>query len=407
VAPNALASAATQEKKMDIRKIFEAVSDQLLASFKKSSVVKHHGGKGEIREASLRDFLKEYLPQRYAVGSGEVISSENRVSPELDIVIYDPLHCPTLVRSESHAVYPEESVYGAISVKSHLNAGELKEAYENLRGFKTIISRANFTYQPHSGMSIGFGYPVPVTGIVAYGANRSLEAIAEQVKALDSDLQDRTSRPDFVAIIGQGIIGPREPLRGEFNQFNLSDDPESIVALRKTGRHTLLRLYMQILRELNALTLRPLELQKYDDMPRLIGEHRVGRHNRFVRVSLDGTEIKRVIRFNEAAIREIVSKSKLVSLKQHYLNHIGHIPHGIEVDNTNVVVYEYNPKALPPMNFSSVKLNESGIPVLSSPAFQPIFLTIDGKQYAVDIGSLADEHFDEDDDFTADELLSG
>ncbi len=392
---------------MDIRKIFEAVSDQLLASFKKSSVVNHPGGKGEIREAAFRDFLKDYLPQRYAVGSGEVISSDNRVSPELDIVIYDPLYCPTLVKSKSHSVYPEESVYGAVSVKSHLNSGELKDAYENISRFKNIISRENFVYQPHSGMSVGFAYPLPVTCIVAFAANRSLEAIAEQVIALDKELPDLTLRPDFVAVIGQGIVGPREPLRAEFNQFKLPDDLDSLVGLRKTGRHTLLRLYMQILRELNALTLRPLELQKYDEMPRLIGDHRVGRHNRFVRVSLDGTETKRVIRFNEAAIREIVSKSKLVSLKQHYLNYIGHIPHGIEVDNTDAVIYEYNPKDLPPMNFSSLKLNESGIPVLSSPAFQPIFLTIDGNQYAVDIGSLSDEHFDEDDDFTADELLSG
>jgi hypothetical protein len=114
---------------------------------------------------------------------------------------------------------------------------------------------------------------MPVTGVIAYACDRSLEAVATQIKELDTECADIRLRPDFIAIIGQGIIAPRTPLRGEFNSFQLPDDRSALVDLRKTGRHTLFRLYIQVLRELNLIQLRPLDLAFYDQMPRLIGPY--------------------------------------------------------------------------------------------------------------------------------------
>jgi hypothetical protein len=395
------------EKQVDIRNIFKATSEQLLSEFRKTAEIKHSGGKGDLREDAFRVFLNNYLPKRYAVGRGEVITPENRVSGELDIVIYDPNHCPALITSSSHSVYPIESVYGAISMKSHLDSNELEDAYNNIASLKKILIRQSFTHYPSAGMAIGMGCPIPVTGIIAYDANRSLDAISNQAKDLDSKLSDITLRPDFIAVIGQGIIAPREPLRGDFNHYKLSDDMNKLVELRKTGRHTLLRLYMQILRELNALTLRPLDLQDYDNMPRIVGPYRVKKHDRFVRTPIDGSSQGQVSRLNKAAIDEIVNKSKLVTLKQHYLNHLGQLPLGIEqLKNLEDSIYEYNPKTLPPISSSDLKKDQNGRPYFSSPVFIPVYLQIDGKQYAADLSSLSESHFEEDNDFTIDELMS-
>ena len=65
---------------LDIRIIFKAISEQLIAEFQKTSQVKHPGGKGDIREDAFRSFLIDYLPKRYSVGRGEVFTPENRVS---------------------------------------------------------------------------------------------------------------------------------------------------------------------------------------------------------------------------------------------------------------------------------------------------------------------------------------
>jgi hypothetical protein len=122
---------------VDIRNIFRAISDQLQADFRRTSEVVHSGGKGGLREDALGKFFLDYLPKRHAVGRGEVITPENQTSGQLDIVIYDDTRCPVLVPSTAHAVYPIESVFGAISVKCRLNSTELKDAYAKY----TVIQR--------------------------------------------------------------------------------------------------------------------------------------------------------------------------------------------------------------------------------------------------------------------------
>jgi hypothetical protein len=390
---------------MDLNNIFKEISEQLISEFRKASEVRHSVGKGSLREDAFKNFLKEYLPQRYAIGSGEVISPENKVSGQLDAIIYDPQQCPAFIKSTSHAIYPIESVYGAISIKSHLDSSELEDAYKNIASLKTILRKDSFTVSQILGITVGMEFPMPVTGIVAYASNRSLEAIAAQAKKLDAKL-DITLRPDFIAVIGEGIIGVQQPLRSEFNKFSLPQDSEQLVSLRKAGRHTLLRLYMQLLDELNALTLRPLQLSKYYDMPRLVGTYRVRKHNRIVRTAILGGEQK-VLRLNEAGIREIVTKSKPVTYRQHLLNYIGNLQENIEeICNPDTVVYEYNPNKLPPISFDRITKNAQGQLFCAAPAFQPIEVEIDDKIYAVDFFALANIHFDNEDNFTAEELMA-
>jgi hypothetical protein len=391
---------------LDIRAIFKEISEQLISEFRKTSQIKHPGGKGDTREDAFRDFLKAYLPARYAVGKGEVITPENRHSPELDIVIHDPHHCPALIRSLSQSIYPVESVFGVISVKSTLSSNNLREAYRNISSLKSILPATGFTHYASPGSSIGLGPPIPVTGVVAYDCDRSLEAVARQVEELDAECADIQLRPDFVAVIGQGIVAPRTPLRGEFNSFQLPGDRTALVDLRKTGRHTLFRLYIEILRELNSLILQPLDLSLYDQMPGLIGPYRVGGKTRLVSVKLDGSNQRRTVQLNESAISEIVTNSKSVTVREHYLNVIGEIPIGIEQSGVNLgaIIHEYNPKNRPPI--LSVPIQASANGSASPPVFQLLQLTIDGKDYAVDISALDETYFDNDLDFTVEELLS-
>lgn len=160
---------------MDIRNLFLSISREMAAKFDQSNQVQHSGGKGSIREDHFLDFLKQYMPNRYAVGRGEVVTPRNYTSGQLDVVIYDPVRCPVLMPSDSHAVYPIESVYGAISVKSRLNAGELEEAYQNIESLKKIVSQDGFTSSSQPGFMVGFTAPTPITGIFAYATDRSMK----------------------------------------------------------------------------------------------------------------------------------------------------------------------------------------------------------------------------------------
>jgi hypothetical protein len=392
---------------LDLRTVFKEISEQLISEFRKTSEIKHPGGKGDLREDAFRNFLSDYLPSRYAVGMGEIVTSEKLISPEIDIIIYDPLHCPVFIKSTSHSVFPIESVYGAISLKSHLDSGELESAYENIVSFKKILLREGFSLSSTPGLMIGMAAPIPVTGIVAYTTNRSLEAIANQLEKLDAQIADISLRPDFIAVIREGIVAPRDSLRGDFNNYNLPKEPNKLIELRKTGRHTLLRLYMQVLRELNSLTLRPLDLRVYYNMPRLVGQYRVGGPSRFAR-ALTGSDNAQVSRFSKSAIDRIVRNAKPVTLRQHFINRVGQIPLGADESGWDLesIVYEFNPNNLPPISSDVVEIGADGRPRLKSGAFAPMSFTIDGKSYAIDPGALSEEDFEDDADFTVDELMS-
>ena len=144
------------KKHMDVRDIFLSASEVLLAQYNQSASITHRVGMGTARENFFGDFLKDYLPKRYAVGSGGmVITPENRVSGQLDIVIYDSFECPKLFTDESHSIFPLESVYGAISVKSNLESGDLESGYSNVGSLKKILLKGKVRHKDRFGSSLG------------------------------------------------------------------------------------------------------------------------------------------------------------------------------------------------------------------------------------------------------------
>jgi hypothetical protein len=322
-------------------------------------------------------------------------------------VIFDPVHCPALLTSPTHSIFPIESVYGALSVKSRLNNAELKDAYENIASLKRIIIKKIFQHNPNPGFVVGVGYPIPVTGIVAYASDRSLEAIAAQVKALDAELGDLELRPDFVAVIGGGIVGPRGTRRGEFNALKRPNDIKELSQLRKTGRHTLLRIYMQITNDLNMITLRPWSLADYDNMPMLIGRYRVGGQNRVVPWGKERSDTGRVRHLTESTISKIVSESKRITARESWEHRLGSIPEGLaDFCDLDEVVYEYNPNNLKPLVPSELTRDDEGRVTASNSTFVPQDMDIDGRRYLVSMDTFSESSFQDSLDFTVDEFMS-
>ena len=126
---------------------FLYIKAEMLSAYEKSKDVKHPRDVGSAREEILRSFLTEsgYLPKRYAVSerSARVASTTGHVTGEMDIVLYDPLNSVRLMdREEVYEVYPVESVYGVVQVKSRLNRREIGEGLENIATFKALNKKA-------------------------------------------------------------------------------------------------------------------------------------------------------------------------------------------------------------------------------------------------------------------------
>jgi hypothetical protein len=137
-------------------------------------------------------------------------------------------------------------------------------------------------------------------------------------------------------------------------------------------------------------------LHHYDDMPRIVGPYRVYGYSRFGAKKQDGSGGDIAMRLSLGAISEIVSKSIPVTRRQNFLNWLGSLPLGAEKEwNLEDTIYEYNPRGLPPLSQAGP---ESG--------FVAMPLRIDGRFYSVHLASLPSGSFEEDPDFTFDELMS-
>ena len=119
--------------------------------------IPHQGEKGGIRERRVSDFLKSHLPRKYGVGTGHIIDREGTMSLQEDIVLFDANNSPTLRIDDYYQIFPCETVYATVEVKSTLDTQAIdaciehtKRLHELNRGELGPIESFVFAYDSYS-----------------------------------------------------------------------------------------------------------------------------------------------------------------------------------------------------------------------------------------------------------------
>ena len=222
-----------QERKMGVQKVrkaaeppfnfddlFNAAASELLAAFQRSSNQARPDEVGAPRERQIRRFMEDWLPERYGVSHGYVISRAKRASKQIDCIIYDAATCPKYLqdKEEDRRLVPIGHTYGAVEVKSTLGSKELNDALEK------VESVANLSSERHGGwhqkkievcekgadgrdqwreMIVRERRParIPVTAIVAFRLSRGMKL---------SDVREACMKgrrgPDFVLVLDSGCL---------------------------------------------------------------------------------------------------------------------------------------------------------------------------------------------------------
>lgn len=96
----------------------------------------HHGNVGE---ALVRDWLKSFLPRKYDVTAGYIVSHRDteRTLPHFDIIIFDALNSPVLWHEDvpggtRSAAIPVEHVFAVVEVKAAWTAASAPAALAKL-----------------------------------------------------------------------------------------------------------------------------------------------------------------------------------------------------------------------------------------------------------------------------------
>lgn len=137
-------------------KQFLIARDEMLAAYDHARIHSQkrqvQTGHGVVAEAEFRKWLSDFLPKRYGVTSGFIISQGLPNSEHLvhyDVIIYDQLESPILWvdgspdssgQGRSLAI-PVEYVFGVIEVKSAFNKKAAQNAVEQLAKLKPLLAQ--------------------------------------------------------------------------------------------------------------------------------------------------------------------------------------------------------------------------------------------------------------------------
>ena len=153
-----------------------------------SSTIRHKGEKGRNREHGLAMFLRENLPEKYGIATGEIIPFKGSApSPQCDIIIYDKLSFPIIGKTDSVQQVPYEGVYSVIEVKSQITASALKDSLDKFTAIRQL-PRCKLKRQPKRNTTrnpefLLFGYQLKTShkacvDFMKHGINNDISLIA-------------------------------------------------------------------------------------------------------------------------------------------------------------------------------------------------------------------------------------
>lgn len=137
--PNRIFDSLVKEKVENFYNAYINVSRQVF--FNDNEELIHPGEYGRYREKICSDLFKLFVPNRVSIGDGFIITPDDNVSSQCDLVFFDSLLTPQIQTKEMQTFYTVESIVGVIEVKSVLKLGDLRKALVKLAKVKNLRNK--------------------------------------------------------------------------------------------------------------------------------------------------------------------------------------------------------------------------------------------------------------------------
>ncbi|ELC3208582.1 DUF6602 domain-containing protein [Vibrio parahaemolyticus] len=101
----------------------------------------HAGEFGQYREEAVIELLRLSIPQTYGITKGFVITRDDQISTQCDLIVYDKQSCPNLVDSSHTHFIPVEAVVAIGEVKSQIRtSSDMSDILHKLAANKALKS---------------------------------------------------------------------------------------------------------------------------------------------------------------------------------------------------------------------------------------------------------------------------
>lgn len=191
------------------REFLRDQSREIRANARQAGFFEHRPTTGAAREWVLRKPLEDVLPYRYAVTGGQVLSANDAISTQWDVLIYSRLDTPRLYNTPAATIVPIEGVLAAISVKTTVDGAALADAAKAATQLREM-PRASI---PSHNRSVWLSPPVFVFGFTGL----TLPTLIKHAKEV---APHEGAVVNSVCVLDQGLILPAEDGKVDFREFN-------------------------------------------------------------------------------------------------------------------------------------------------------------------------------------------
>ena len=187
-----------------------------------------HGIVGEIL---IREWLKSFLPKRFGVCKGYIITTNleyNGVLEEWDVIIYDAIESPILFtrgegldanNSGQKRAVPVEYVRAVIEVKAKLNPKSAKDVFEKLQKLVSFIGVNQSDKFPQF-------FCLPFVSATIF-LETDVNSLKQYRKALDGLCEIYTIQQDLRFMGALILRSQREPKHSGYLQLEVMNEPFS------------------------------------------------------------------------------------------------------------------------------------------------------------------------------------
>ena len=156
----------------------------------------HRPSAGDSQEDLVTKFLEDYLPKRFGVSTGHIISHDGKFSNQADIVIVDDQNNSPLHPDKRNKWWPVEAVYALIEVKTHLNDRDLKNAISKGQKFKRLQRRfcSSGTQNINESLFVIWAFNSPSPETQKQNISKALQGVPQ------------SEQPDFVIVLDHLVV---------------------------------------------------------------------------------------------------------------------------------------------------------------------------------------------------------
>lgn len=179
--------------------------------------------------------------------------------------------------NDSVQVYPIESVYGVIEVKSSLSKPELFKALDNIKSVKELRPEGNRVHQM-PGLIVSSERPMPFGIAFAYRlAGNSLNSLCENLKEWEAGASPEYW-PNLIVVLDEGIIYHRKGFTNCIKSEEI--DNRCLASYVAFEKDSLFQFYICLLDLCSGMKLEVPELRQYDNPAEKIGPYTIKNHDR-------------------------------------------------------------------------------------------------------------------------------